>query len=201
MQWSQCTRQKDLGHSIEVCPPQSLLSSQMLVSSSPSTTSCNSFLNGWFQLKERKEVGTWDSDVWCGGRERMNATLGDWHKLGFLINLFNEKVSQFLLSHSYPCTDSAKVSTVKFTDSSCYGISMMEMWMDGKVRCHSFEYSFSSCVTLLILWEDSNVSVPLVSIQFLCSVSAVGVGLLDFLRKSAWVSSPAVPEEDSFSFI
>ena len=63
MRWWRCTRQKGLGLSTEAWPPQSLLSFHTLVSSSPSTTSCNSFLNGWFQPKERKEVGTWERDV------------------------------------------------------------------------------------------------------------------------------------------
>ena len=139
----------------------------------------------WVMPAEGKKGGR-HLGQWClrsGENERMNASLGDWYKLSFLCyhpfwgNFW--KVSQFPISHSYPCTDIAKVSTVKFTNSSCYGITMVEMWMDGKVKCHRPGYSFLSCVTLLILWEDS------AGVIFLCFISAVGTGLLDFLRKSA----------------
>lgn len=201
MQWWRCTRQKGLGLSIEVWPPQSLLSFRMLVSSSPPTTSCNSFLNGWFQLKKRKEVGTWDSDVCDLERKRgLNASLGDWHKLSFLCyhsfqcNIW--KVSQFPISHCYSCTHIVKISTVKFTSNSCYGITVMEMQMDGKVKCHRPGYSSLSCVTLLILWED-NAGVIFLSVSLVLwgQDSCISSGNLPA------DSSTAVTEEDSFSLI
>lgn len=68
--------------------------------------------------------------------------------------------------------------------------------MDGKVTCHRPGYSSLSCVTLLILWEDS------AGVIFL-SVSLVLWG------QDSWISSgnlpadssTAVTEEDSFSLI
>lgn len=115
---------------------------------------------------------------WClrsGDKERMNITLGDWHKLRFLSyhswhNIW--KASQFPISHSYPCTG-------EFTNSSCYGITMMETWMDGKGKCHRPGNSFWSCVTLLILWEES------AGVILVCFIGAVGTELLDFLGKPA----------------
>lgn len=56
---------------------------------------------------------------------------------------------------------------------------MMETWMDGKGKCHRPGNSFWSCVTLLILWEES------AGVFLVCFISAVGTELLDFLRKPA----------------
>lgn len=123
---------------------------------------------------------------WCqqsGEKRRVNASLGDWHKLNFLsyrsfqCNIW--KVSQFSISHCYSCTDTVKVSAVNFINMSCYGITMVEMWMDGQVKCHRPGYSFLSCVTLLTLWEAS------AGVIFLSFISAVKTELLDFFRKSA----------------